>query len=909
MKTGRLSGICIPFLFCCVQAVAQEAPRPAPALTVRLVTVDIQVAGDGSSTQTSHFEIRATNDSGALQVGQTSIPYDASAQDIAVVEAHTLKPDGRTLPVDPTAIYDQVPPGQNAAMVTGLRSKLIVFPQFAAGDTAVYTLKVTTRVPNFSNQFVYTEAFDRTTAYDEVRETITAPKTLPLYVESHDVDASRREDGGNVIYGMHYSAPKPIAEAPITFSPLEHLPRYFVSSFKDYAQMGKAYAALTEAKRVVTPRIRALADEIAPGGGDPRDQARKLYEWVSSHVRYVAIELGTGSFTPHDVDTIVANGYGDCKDHDVLLQALLKAKGIDAESILINGDSGYSLTRVPTFTSLNHVITFVPQFSLYLDSSAGVAPFGILPLQEYGKPMVVASTTSAALGTMPVVPPGLAKVAFKTAVTLDKNGVLSGTSSTTATGPYAISLRVLGLGIQGVGPTAATRVLTVLGYESPSGSFVQNSPIGFAPEYTISSTFRALGWADNLSGKNGFYLPGGMRLFDRAGDNVMGPFNPGNMKPGEPTVCFSAEQTEDLSLQAPAGYQFQGLPNNVRVETPNLLFVATWSLVGDTMSVHRSFTSKMDQPLCTGAVRAQSAAALKQISASYDQTVSFTSRDGGDAANAGQPFYNSGYSQYNAGRYELAIADFDKAIALKPDEVDFYDARGAAYGRLGQYARAIENFDQAIKMKQDQPGLYMERADAHQRLGHFDLAVADFSKAIALKPDMGESYARRGAAYLSLKQQALAISDFGKAIALDPDATETCHTYYNRALAQGVSHPDLAIADLDKAIALKPDFADAYRLRGGMKAMQHKMPAAIADYDKALALAPEDLDALTERAYVHYEAGEYRQAIADYDKVLARKPDLASALFYRGGARNKIGQKEGERDIAQAIKLDPSLGK
>ena len=116
-----------------------------------------------------------------------------------------------------------------------------------------------------------------------------------------------------------------------------------------------------------------------------------------AHTRYVAIELGRGSFVPHDADTVIAKGYGDCKDHDVLLQALLKAKGIDAESILINATNAYSLSEAPSFAQLDHVITYLPEFAVYLDASTPVAPFDVLPLQEYGKPAVRASRKTAGL--------------------------------------------------------------------------------------------------------------------------------------------------------------------------------------------------------------------------------------------------------------------------------------------------------------------------------------------------------------------------------------------------------------------------------------------------------------------------------------------------------------------------------
>ncbi|HEY2836731.1 MAG TPA: tetratricopeptide repeat protein [Rhizomicrobium sp.] len=950
---GPLRG-CIPLLLCLgTAAEAQDNQKQAPSLTIRQITIDIKLEADGKSTQTIHSEMRAGNDAGAQQVGQSRIAYDAAGEDMTVVEAHTLKADGKTVPVDAGAIYDQSQPGADAGMVTGLRSKLIIFPQFAAGDTAVYTVARTVKHPSFENQFFYSSIFLKTVAYDEVRETITAPKSFPLYAESHDVDFTRREDGANITYSWRYAAPTPVADVPLTMMPLDHTPRFFVSSFKDYAQLGRAYATLVEPKKIVTPKIQALADEITAGTSDPKAQAQKLYEWVNSHIRYVAIELGTGSFTPHDVDVIAANGYGDCKDHDLLLQTLLKAKGVESQSILINGGATYSMTEVATFATIDHVITFLPRFNLYLDSSAGGAPFGVLPLQEYGKQMVVAAPASPGLGKMPVLAPGVAKTIVKTVAALDKDGALTGTTITAATGPYAISLRAIGLAIQAVGPTAGTRALTAQGYANPTGSFTQDSPTGFSPDYAITGTFKVPGYpaiSEILGGKKSFYIPGGMRLFSLSGDKVMGPFDPpANMKPGEPMLCFSAQQSEDLSLKAPAGYQFNGLPSDKRIETPNILFTAHWAINGDTISVHRDFTSKIDQPFCTGTVLTQSAAAIKQIANSYNDGILFSDRgkNGDGAASASSVamnFYNSGVSNFNANSYALAIADLDKAVTFDPKYYFSYSYRGSAYAKLGQYDRAIADFDQAIKLRQDDYSVYSQRGFAHQALGHQALAAADYSQAIVLKSDDAASYSNRGLAELNQNQLEAAITDFNKAIALMPDSPDAFDAYYGRGWARGNDHPDMALADLDKAIAIRPDAAQAYGHRGAVKENLHRYADAIADFDKILTMKPGDIDALAElgrlhaitknytlaiaeygkvlaqkpddpnilagRGFAYLRAGQYKLAIADYDKVIAQKPDASDAFLNRGSAKNKLGQKkEGEQDIAIAVKLDPSLGK
>ena len=86
---------------------------------------------------------------------------------------------------------------------------------------------------------------------------------------------------------------------------------------------------------------------MTAGERDRRAQARKLYEWVSVNIRYVNIVLGAGGFVPHKAADVLKNGYGDCKDHVMLLEALLAAKGIKSSPVLIEAPQPTSCRRRP----------------------------------------------------------------------------------------------------------------------------------------------------------------------------------------------------------------------------------------------------------------------------------------------------------------------------------------------------------------------------------------------------------------------------------------------------------------------------------------------------------------------------------------------------------------------------------
>jgi len=360
-------------------AVPVRAAEDTPAV-IGLRTVETEVSPDGLYTRTLHMEVRASNAAAAMEIGQQSIGFSETMEDLEVLEAYTAKAGGQRIPVGPNAIYTQQSQGSaQFPLFDDQRQKVIVYPSVASGDTVVFTARWRAKKAIIPGQFTSVSFFPRTMAYDEVRETLVAPKNYPLQVENHDVDFEKQETGETVTYRWHYRAPTPTLDDPSPVSPLDQLPRFLVSSFKDYDAFGRAFAAIMASKEIITPRIQSLADQLTAGTRDRQRQAQKIYDWVSNNIRYVAVDIGNGGIVPHDADSVLANAYGDCKDHAVLFSALLKAKGIPSETVLINLGNAYTLPGVPTILPMNHAITWLPEFKTYADTTAGTAPFGILP--------------------------------------------------------------------------------------------------------------------------------------------------------------------------------------------------------------------------------------------------------------------------------------------------------------------------------------------------------------------------------------------------------------------------------------------------------------------------------------------------------------------------------------------------
>jgi tetratricopeptide (TPR) repeat protein len=110
------------------------------------------------------------------------------------------------------------------------------------------------------------------------------------------------------------------------------------------------------------------------------------------------------------------------------------------------------------------------------------------------------------------------------------------------------------------------------------------------------------------------------------------------------------------------------------------------------------------------------------------------------------------------GLYDQAIADWTKAIELKPDYAEAYFQRGAGYVLKGLSDQAIVDYTKAIELKPDYAKAYFLRSIEYNLKNLHDQAIADSTKVIELKPNFAKAYfARGGAASSELTPRALAI--------------------------------------------------------------------------------------------------------------------------------------------------------
>jgi tetratricopeptide (TPR) repeat protein len=100
---------------------------------------------------------------------------------------------------------------------------------------------------------------------------------------------------------------------------------------------------------------------------------------------------------------------------------------------------------------------------------------------------------------------------------------------------------------------------------------------------------------------------------------------------------------------------------------------------------------------------------------------------------------NRGILKLRLGRTDEAIADFDRAIVVDPDQPEAYLNKGAALIRLNNAREALPLFTVALERRTSRPEIaHYGRGVAYEALGNLAAAYRDYRRASELKPDWEE---------------------------------------------------------------------------------------------------------------------------------------------------------------------------
>jgi hypothetical protein len=105
----------------------------------------------------------------------------------------------------------------------------------------------------------------------------------------------------------------------------------FGGSFDNWQQLGKWVNDHFLADREdLPPATVDYIKNLTNGIADPKQKAKKIFEYMQQKTHYISVQVGIGGFRPFLASEVDKDGYGDCKALVNYTKALLNAVGIDS---------------------------------------------------------------------------------------------------------------------------------------------------------------------------------------------------------------------------------------------------------------------------------------------------------------------------------------------------------------------------------------------------------------------------------------------------------------------------------------------------------------------------------------------------------------------------------------------------
>lgn len=267
------------------------------------------------------------------------------------------------------------------------------------------------------------------------------------------------------------------------------------------------------------------------------------------------------------------------------------------------------------------------------------------------------------------------------------------------------------------------------------------------------------------------------------------------------------------------------------------------------------------------------------------------------------------------GEVRGAIRDYDQALQrrdeLTPEQLaHLYVRRGVCYRRSLKFDLAVEDLLRALALQPEKGYFWSCLGIARYYQGEIELALEALTRALELDPTQDErSWEMRALCYQALGEHDRAVEDFTRRLALDIPPYPLLYAYRAHSRLM-LGQYDLAIADCDQGEAIDhhEDTFDLYWIRGHARFVQGQAAPALGDFSRAIALRHDLAELYLWRGLVYRALGDEAAAADDLTEFVQHHPDGgAKALHDLAGLFASAAQSTPRQWEAPRLQLSPVL--
>ena len=345
---------------------------------------------DGTERKEVSARIRILNWSGAQQWPELSFQHNPSREHVEIRSVQVVRKDDEIVKVH-TA--DSPIFGPRRSHGPDFDETRVLLPSLAPGDAIHYTVDTTSTIPLARGHFWQAYSFQASITDEELEVSIPDYRKPRLKTKPW-VQTSVRELNGQRFFTFRLLTALATTHNQEDNGASSRLsPDILMSTFESWEDVGRWYGQLEKSRRTPSPLVRAKADELTKSLSTDFEKVEALYKFTSTEVvNFSPAAFGLGGYEPRTAEEVLETRYGDCKDKDVLLAALLEAEGWHTSSALISTFREFD-RDVPSPWPFTHVVTVLSLRGkqVWMDSSTPLVQFRTLPHVLHKKRALVLS--------------------------------------------------------------------------------------------------------------------------------------------------------------------------------------------------------------------------------------------------------------------------------------------------------------------------------------------------------------------------------------------------------------------------------------------------------------------------------------------------------------------------------------
>ncbi|MDQ7822990.1 MAG: DUF3857 domain-containing protein [Candidatus Eremiobacteraeota bacterium] len=371
--------------------------------------IGLSVDDEGKMTQSENELIKIIDKKGVERFSQVVRTYCGDRQEVSVIMARTIQPDGTSIQVPSTAIEDgPFPALKGVPLYKNLRVKIIKFPQVKEGSLVEYQLKTIGLKP-YPGQPFWETSF--TQDMGGLRETsffleVPRARVVHYFTPGHKngmYEPRVSTQGGRKIMTWQFRNVEPISEE-IAMPPVQDIAsRILVGSFTSWDEVGTLLRSLMESHLACTAAMKEhFAREVGNTTGE--EALKKIYRLLLKEREVENIGFGTGGYEFNDASALYSEKNVISRDFALLVLALLRDAGIEAYPVLVGSSAMGGIYReIPIIQQFDTVLVMarVEGKRYWIDGTGVSTELGLLPSEIQGRPALIVYDKGTELTTTP----------------------------------------------------------------------------------------------------------------------------------------------------------------------------------------------------------------------------------------------------------------------------------------------------------------------------------------------------------------------------------------------------------------------------------------------------------------------------------------------------------------------------